>query len=352
MGKIRMGVIGTAGISRVHIDGILQSNDAELTALCDVNEGALKSAGVKYGIESKYLFTDYKRLIECLEVDAVSICTPNDSHFEIALEAVRNKKPFALEKPVTLTYQEAVELKKAVKEANIPNMVCFSYRFKAAARFARWIISQGHLGRIYHVYGQYLQSWGINEEVPLVWRFKKDISGSGALGDLGSHMLDLTRFIVGDFKKVCGHAGTYITERKIPGTNEPGKVDVDDFCHFMAELDGGISAAFAISRFAYGRGNYQRVEVYGTKGGLVYSLEDEETIEICVGELYSNAKEYHRIPVPEKFKSNQMQSFFDIINGKGDSLAATIDDGCINQYLLDGIIKSFTNNEWVTINGG
>lgn len=349
MGKIRMGIIGTGVISQYHIAAILNSPDAKLEALCDVNEEVLSQTGTRYAIPLNQQFKDYKTLLRCPEIDAVSICTPNVSHYEIAMEAIRQKKPFALEKPVTLNAQGSEKLKNAAHEAGIPNMVCFSYRFKSAARFARWLIKQGHLGRICHVYCQYLQSWGLDESLPLIWRFKKDISGSGALGDLGSHLVDLVSFMVGDFRKVCSHAGTFVNERKIPQSVEYGNVDVDDYCNIMAELDGGIPATLAISRFTLGRGNYQRIEVYGTKGSLVYSLEDEDTIEVCLGDIYATAKAYQKIPIPEGFKSEQMQSFFDIINGKGDGLAATMDDGHKSQILMDGVIKSFTNNEWITI---
>ena len=349
MSKIRMGVIGVGGIANRHIGEIIESSDAELAAICDVNRENLDAKGDLYNIPAHLRFESHDELLKCPDVDAVSICTPNNSHYPIAMDAIRYKKPFALEKPVALTYNEAKDIEEAALKNGIPNMVCFSYRFKSAARFARQIIREGHLGKIHHIYGQYIQSWGAKESLPLVWRFQKDFSGSGALGDLGSHMLDLVRFMFGDFVKVCGNAGTLVKERKIPGSEISGIVDVDDYCHFMAELDNGVSGSFMISRFGFGRGNYQRIEVYGSKGGLVYSLEDEDSIEVCIGELYGNARDYHRIPVPPQHNSRQMQSFFDIINNKGDGLAASISDGSINQRLLDSIIESFNEGKWVYV---
>lgn len=351
MEKIRMGVIGLGCISNVHIDGILSSPDAELVALCDVDKSALEKMAEMYKIPVSHCFSDYIRLLECSDVDAVSICTPNSSHFDIATYAIRNKKPFALEKPITLNFDEARKLKEMAEEAAVPNMICFSYRFKAAVRFARWLIRNGHLGRIHHVYAQYLQDWAISEELPLIWRFVEESAGSGAHGDLGSHMLDMTRFLVGDFVKVCAQAGTFITKRKKICSNEYDAVNVDDYCNYMAELEGGIPATFNITRFAYGRGNYQRIEVYGSKGGLVYMLDEKgdgvDTIYVCSGDLYAQAKDYHQLPVPDHFKTDQMQSFFDIVQGKGDGLAATLEDGCINQQLLDSIIESFKKEKWI-----
>ena len=348
-----MGVIGLGGISTAHIEGILNSPDGELVAICDIREEVLKDKGVKYGIPESRRFKNHIELLQCPDVDAVSICTPNKAHYHIAKDVIYYGKPFILEKPVTLNYQQALELKELTNSKKIPNMVAFSYRFKAALRFAKWIIEQGYLGRIFHIYVQYFQSWAINEEVPLVWRFIKEYSGSGALGDLGSHMIDIARFLIGDFVKVCGHVGTFVERRKKIGSDEYGEVDVDDYCHFMAELEDGVIGNFCITRDAYGRGNYQRVEVYGSKGGLVYNLDKKgdhiDTIEVCIGDLYGRARDYHEIPVPSQFKAEQMQSFFDIVNGKGDGLAATIDDGYVNQYIIDCILESTRLGKWVTL---
>lgn len=354
MKKIRMGVIGTGGISKWHIEGIQSSPDAELAAICDINEKILNEKGDLYGIDNSRRFINYKDLIDCPYIDAVIICTSNYAHFEIAKYAISKKIPFLLEKPVTLCYSQSVELEKLARENNVPNMIGFSYRFKAAARFARELVRQGSLGKILHVYGQYFQSWAISDEVPLYWRFKKDQSGSGTLGDLGSHLIDLTRFITGEFEKVCGHAGTFITKRKMVDSEAYGTVDVDDYCHFLAEIEGGAGGVFSVTRDAFGRGNYQRIEIYGTQGGLVYSLDEagthEDTLDVCVGSVYGDARKFQRLPIPDRFKSFQMQSFIDIINHKSDNLAATIEDGRINQLILDSIIKSFEDKKWVNIN--
>lgn len=347
--KIRMGVIGLGQIAPFHIQGIEKSNDSELFAVCDINKELLKTKADEYGIQEEYRFTNYKDLLKCSEVDAVSICTPNDIHYKIAMDAIKYNKPYALEKPVTLNVNQAEELRNMTKSNELANMVCFSYRFKGAARYAKWLIEQGYLGEIYHVYGQYFQGWGIMKEVPLEWRFMKERAGSGALGDLGSHMIDLTRFIVGEFSNVCGQAGTFIKERKKQDSNEYGKVDVDDFFHYMAELEGGISATFAISRFAFGRGNYQRIEIYGTRGSLIYSLEDEDTISICIGEVYGNSKVFQQIKIPSHFYLDQMQAFNDIINGQSDGMAATIEDGYKSQIILDALIESYKDGKWVKI---
>jgi predicted dehydrogenase len=347
--KIRMGVIGMGGIAEGHIRGILQSNDAELVAICDVDPYTLQQKGEQHSIAKR--FTDYRELLKCSEIDAVSICTPNHMHYPIAREAIMNKKPFALEKPVSLNEQEAQELKRLADEHGVTNMVCFSYRFKGAARYAKWLIDQGHLGDIYHVYGQYLFYTSIVGNKPLLWRFRKELAGSGALGDLGSHMLDLTRFLVGDFQSVCSHTGTNISARKMLDSEEMGEVTVDDYCHFLAKLDNGVSANYSITRCAFGRFNYQRFEIYGSKGGLVYHLDESDTLEVCLGDVYGQSRMYQKMSIPPHFQANQMQAFFDLINGKGDGLAATLEDGVMNQRLLDTILHSAEEHKWMDLKG-
>jgi predicted dehydrogenase len=350
MDKIKMGVIGLGGIAEsVHIKGILKSPDAELAAVCDVNRELLKRIGDQYGIPEHRRFSSPAGLLESGETDAVSICTANSSHAEIARACARCQKAMAVEKPLALSGEEAAGIASALRGHPVPNMMCFSYRFKAAARYARHIIQSGLLGKIRHIYVQYFQSWAMDETLPLYWRFNKALCGSGALGDLGSHMIDLTRFLVGDFERVSAHAGTFVKNRKLPAAEGTGKVDVDDFCHFHAEISGGIAGAYNITRFAYGRSNYQRVEIYGSQGALLYSLEDDDTLEACIGEVYHETKSFVRLPVPERFKADQMQSFFDLVRGRGDGLAATIEDGVRCQKVLDGIEKSMETGQWVSV---
>lgn len=347
MNKLKIGVIGLGGISNFHISGILASGDAALWSVCDCNEETLKKRALELDIPEERQYLSYEELLRDPELDAVMIGTPNDSHFEIAREAIRNGKPFAVEKPLTINADEAAALKELAVAAGIPHMVCFSYRYKTAARYAKWLIGQGKLGTIRHVYSQYLQSWAINEERPLVWRFRKDRSGSGALGDLASHVFDLERFLVGDITRVLADADTIIRQRQLLDGIGTGEVDVDDYCHVLARLEGGVSSSMTITRFAYGRGNYQRVEVYGTKGALVYSLDDEDTLHVKLAD--ENDEVFRKVEIPDSFKADQMQSFFNLVNGRGDGLDATIVDGYINQQTIDAVIDSFTQERWVTV---
>lgn len=343
---IRMGVIGLGGIAKgSHIPGIKRSPDAKLVAICDIVPQKLADAAKEYGIDPEHCFLNYEDLLKCPDVDAVSICTPNDVHVPIALKAVKYNKPFAVEKPLTLDNKSAKRLHDAVKASGLANMVCFSYRFRGAARYAKDLIAEGKLGQLRHVYTRYVQAWGNPEKnCPRVWRFDSKVTGSGALGDLGSHMLDLVRFMTGeDYVEFVAQNGTFVHQRKSPdpdkkGTMEP--VDVDDYSHYFATTASGVGASFEISRNCFGRGNFQRIEMYGDKGAMVYELEREDSLCVCFEKDQEENCRFDRVPIPVKYRADQMQIFIDIVKGHKRNGGASVEDGYINQLDLDAVLRS------------
>lgn len=352
---IRMGVIGVGGIARgAHIPNIQRSPDAVLTALCDIDPEKLESAAKAYHIDAAHCFLNYEDLLKCPDVDAVSICTPNDVHVPIALKAVQHRKPFAVEKPLSIDVKSAKKLSEAVKASGIPSMICFSYRFRGAACYAKELIAQGKLGKLRHVYTRYVQSWGNpSRNCPRVWRFHAAITGTGALGDLGSHMLDLVRFMTGEeYVNFVAQNGTFVKERRSPdpakkGVMEP--VDVDDYSHYFALTEGGIATSFEISRLCFGRGNCQRIEIYGDKGALVYELEREDSLSVCFEKDQESNCRFDRVAIPEKYWNNQMQTFFNIVNGKKRHPGATIEDGYLNQVHLEAVQKASDTKRSVSV---
>ena len=353
MSKIRIGSIGIGGISNgVHIPGIQASKDLVLTAICDNDPAALDRARKRYGIDNAHCFLNYQDLIDCPDVDAIDISTPNDNHFNVAKAAIMSGKPYALEKPVTLTTEEADELAELTRRYGNKNMVYFSYRYKAASRYAKAIIESGELGEIYHVYGQFLQGWGATgfggKMAPYAWRYEKKRTGSGALGDLGSHIIDLATFVTGkDFLEVCAHGETIVHEREKPDGSGMGKVDVDDFCHILAKMEDGVSGVFEVSRFASSR-DHQRLEIYGKKGALIYTNHGliRCGLEASIGSAYTDTQSMYELQIPAFYKADQMQSFADIVNDAGDGWSASIYDGRKNEHILAAVLKSMETGVW------
>ena len=353
MKKIRVGSIGIGGISRgVHLPGIAKSPDLEVAAVCDIRPEALEFAQRAYGVKKECCFEKYEDLICCPEVDAVDISTPNRFHFEMAMAAVKAGKPYAVEKPMTMDPAQAEKLAAATREAGVKSMVCFSYRYKSAARYMRDLIRKGTLGRIYHIDMEYYQAWGLPLfGTPKVWRFDKAQAASGALGDLGSHGLDLVRFVTGHgYTRVTGHTGTFTDARPDPVTGGMSTVDVDDFSNAMAEMDDGTAVTFRITRFAYGRGNYQMMEVYGEKGALIYTLDEngqgQDSLRVCLEPLGRDNQQFETVRIPGRYRADQMQSFADLLLGRGDGLTADVGDGLRNMRDVDAVLRSAASGSW------
>lgn len=352
--KFRMGIIGCGGISSLHIRGIMDSPDLEIGALCDILPAKLEEKKQMCGASDDMCYDDYIKMLDSGKIDAVSICTPNYLHFEMAMEAVKRNIPYAVEKPVCTSAEEAAVLLAETAKKDVPNMVCFSYRFKAAARYARDLVQSGALGNIYHINAEYFQAWGLPKFqtgalTPLVWRFVKEKATSGALGDLGCHMIDLIRFITGrEFTKVTADYNTFIHKRPLPGEESVfGDVTVDDYVNIAGQLEGPVATNLIISRFAYGRGDCQKIEVYGDAGAVRYILDyptGGDRLEINLANDPENQSRVFTLsPTPERFNTAQMQSFADILNGCGDGLAANINDGWQTQKVLDASVIAGQN---------
>jgi len=346
----RVGIIGCGNISQIHIEKIMESPDLEVGALCDPLPAKLKEKQALCSVVDDMCYSDHIKMLDSGKVDAVSICVPNTLHFEVAMEAVKRGIAYAIEKPACNNEEENRILMEETEKRGVPNMVCFSYRFEPPARYVRDLILSGELGRLYHINGEYFQAWGLpaadGSLVALSWRFTKEKSISGALGDLGCHMIDLCRFMTGcEFTNVIADLDTLIRKRPLPDSDDGayGDVTVDDYVNIIGQMEGPVAANLSISRFAYGRNNYQRIELYGEKGGIRYSLEAEgpDPLEVNIGN--KPMRENHiwtTVPVPKRYKSSQMQSFADILNGSGDGLAADIRDALKVQQVVDSALES------------
>ncbi len=221
--------------------------------------------------------SDWRAVLERADIDVVDVCTPGDSHAEIAVAALEAGKHVICEKPLASTLAEAEVMADAAAVARvrgIRSLVGFNYRRVPALALARQLIAEGRLGRIYQVRAAYLQDWAADPASPLTWRMQRARAGSGALGDLGSHVVDLAQFLVGeDLVGVSGLEQTFVSERPLDGADGWGEVDVDDCAVFTGRFSGGGLATFEATRFALGRKNSLRVEVFGRSGSLSFDLE-------------------------------------------------------------------------------
>ena len=253
-----------------------------LAALCGRDRGAAAAAARRYGFGAAE--TDWRALLERDDVQLIDVCTPGDSHAEISVAALDAGKHVLCEKPLANTLREAEEMAAAATRARargVRSMVGFNYRRVPALALARELIAGGQVGEIRHVRAAYLQDWLTDPAFPLTWRLQKEHAGSGALGDLGAHIVDLAQYLTGQLiAGVSGVAATFVPERPVPGgSGATGPVTVDDAVAFTGRLESGALASFEATRFAAGRKNALRIEINGARGSVAFDLERLNELE-------------------------------------------------------------------------
>lgn len=292
------------------------------------------------------IHTDYTGLLEASAPEIVLIGTPNAAHVPMTIEAARRGCHVICEKPLAPTLQGAEAMAAAAREAGIRTAVNFTFRSIGAARFAKHLLDEGIVGRIEHVVLVYLQDIRQGADRPKVWRMDGDVAGAGALGDVGSHAIDLVRWWCGDFAAVTGHTYTHNTQR------EGGAVTNDDTALFLARLTSGIPVTLHISQAAVGRSNSLRVEVYGAKASLIFTTErgTEPTVQIASpGDIG-----FTQLPVPEEF-TVAYEAFPAYCAGRlvdtilGTDYVADFADGLAAQRVIDAVQRAASGDAWETV---
>jgi predicted dehydrogenase len=256
--------------------------------------------------------TDWRTLLVRDDVQLVDICTPGNTHAEIAIAALEAGKHVLCEKPLANTVAEAEAMTAAAERAaasGVRSMVGFTYRRVPAIALARELVAEGRVGTVRHVRAQYLQDWIADEDAPLSWRLDKAQAGSGSLGDIGAHVVDIAQFVTGErITGVSGLLETFVDERPVAGDfsglsgsagEGRGPVTVDDAAIFMARLDGGGVATFEATRFAWGRKNAIRVEINGSRGSLAFDFEDMNVLHYFDATEDARVAGFRRIVVTE-----------------------------------------------------
>jgi len=255
------------------------------------DEDALADAADRLGFERTA--TDWRDVVD--EVDVFYNLGPNHVHAEPSIAALEAGTPTFCEKPLAPTLDDAEAMADAASDAGVPAGVAFNYRFVPAIQYAKNLIDAGELGEIHHFRGRYLQDWLVDPEAPWSWRNDAEMAGSGALGDLGAHTIDLARFLVGDIAEVSGHLRTFVDERPVEGEDETRPVTVDDAYSAQVDFENGVMGALEASRFANGHKNDHTIEIEGSKGSLRFSLERLNELEV----LREDSRGYETILVTD-----------------------------------------------------
>ncbi|MGW5370476.1 Gfo/Idh/MocA family protein [Streptomyces sp. NPDC004009] len=289
---LRVGMVGYAFMGAAHSQGWRTAGrvfDLPLSpvqaVICGRDETAARAAAGRHGWAD--VETDWRALVARDDIDLIDICTPGDSHAEIALAALAAGKHVLCEKPLANTVTEAETMTAAAEEAEARGrlaMVGFNYRRVPATALARRMVAAGRLGTLRHVRVNYLQDWLVDPDFPLTWRLRRELAGSGSLGDLGAHIVDLAQYLAGErLAGVSALTETFVRERPLPRgagsglTAMPaagtGTVTVDDAALFTGRFTSGALASFEATRYATGRKNALRIELNGERGSLAFDLE-------------------------------------------------------------------------------
>lgn len=369
---LRIAMIGHQFMGRAHSNAWRQVGrffdppfEPVLQVICGRDGERTRAAAEKLGWQEAS--TSWEETVRRPDIDAVDICTPGDLHRPVALAAAAAGKAVLCEKPLANNLGEAQEMLAAVRKAGVVHMLCHNYRRVPALALARQLVTGGELGdsrigRIFHFRAVYLHDRGIDPKAPRTWRHDKARAGSGALGDFGSHVIDLARFLVGEIAEVSGTTQTFVGQRTAAGADAAQPVTVDDAALALLRFDNGALGSFEVSRFGMGRKNHLRIEVSGDRGALVFNLERLDELELYVEEgptsgfrtVLATHKEHpymaawwppgHIIGYEHTF----IHTVLDFMKGiaEGRSPAPNFEDGVRGHQVLDAIERASASRRW------
>jgi predicted dehydrogenase len=380
MAEIGVGLVGYKFMGRAHSNAYRQlphffdvDPAPRMAAICGRDEAGVREAAGSLGWESYE--TDYRRLIERDDVGLVDVVTPGNTHREIVLAALEAGKHVICEKPLANTLAEAEEMLAAAREAGTVNTVCFNYRRAPAVQLAKKLIDEGRLGTIRHWRATYLQDFIMDPGFPLIWRLRKELAGSGALGDIGAHSVDLAQFLLGGISEVVGMMETFVKERPLEeastgggllasGGAETGEVTVDDAAAFLARFENGAMGTFEATRFAAGRRNKNAFEINGSKGSVAFNLERMNELEAFFVDDDADVQGFRTVNVTEPdhpfagawwppghilgYEHTFVHTLKDLMDGikAGESPAPTFEDAYRVQAVLDAVERSAGGGGW------
>ncbi|WP_320197445.1 Gfo/Idh/MocA family protein [Agrobacterium sp. rho-13.3] len=342
----------------------------------DVTDAMAETARDRYGFEEAS--SDWRAVVARADIDVIDICTPNNVHAEIAIAAAEAGKHIICEKPLARTVDEARAMAAAVKKAGVIHMVAFNYRRTPAVALAKKYIEEGRIGRILNFRGTYLQDWSADPDGPLSWRFQKKIAGSGTVGDIATHVVDLAHYLVGPIETVNAITTTYNKTRplqqggvdklgaseKASGDVERGEVDVDDEVISMLRFENGAIGSLEATRNAYGRNNFITLEIHGTKGSIHFNYERRDELQVMFADDPADSRGFRTVytgpahpygdglwPIPALgigYSETKIVECFDFFTAikTGKQPSPNFNDGLLTELVADALIRSGETGAW------
>lgn len=372
---IRLGLIGCGFMGRAHSNAYRKVGnffDLEqqiiLQAVCGRNETNTNAFARKWGYAS--VETDWRRLVARKDIDLVDICTPNNTHAEIAIAAAKAGKMVLCEKPLAMNAKEGLAMVNAVEKSKTPNMVWYNYRRVPAVTLAKRLIDENRLGKIFHYRAQFLQDWTISPDLPLggraLWRLDAKAAGSGVTGDLLAHCIDTAIWLNGGIERVTAMTETFINRRKSNLTGKIEKVEIDDACAFLARFENGSLGTFESTRYARGHKAFYRFEINGEKASLAWDLHDLHRLQYFDHHDEGRLRGWRSIHVTDHggehpymdkwwvpglqigYEHSFVHQIADFLDGlaKGKPARPTFQDALDTQKVCDAVLRSAKKAEW------
>jgi predicted dehydrogenase len=373
---LNIGLIGYGFMGRTHSNAYKRVNDffdleyrPVLKAVCGRDPAGVKAFADNWGYES--VETDWRKLIERKDIDAVDICTPNNTHAEIAIAAAQAGKAILCEKPLAMDLVQGQAMVDAVEKAGVVNTVWYNYRRVPAVSLAKKLIDEGRLGRIFHYRAEFLQDWTISAELPQggagLWRLDAAAAGSGVTGDLLAHCIDTALWLNGAINTVSAMTETFVKERKHSLTGKVEPVGIDDACAFLCRFDNGSLGLFESTRYARGHKALYTFEINGEKASIKWDLHDLHRLEYFDHGDDSLIRGWHAVHVTDgdmPYMKNwwvpglqigyehtfvhQVADFLENL-ASGKSTAPTFRDALVTQAVCDAVLDSAEHKKWETV---
>lgn len=376
MKPLNVGLIGYGGIGRVHALAYrsiqfhygLPAGLINLVAVATTREESAKAAAEEIGCD--FWTGDYHELLVRDDIDVVDCCTPNNVHEEIVVAAAQAGKHIYCEKPLAMNVAEGRRMVTAVEKAGVKAQLTFNFRFFPAIERAKQLIEEGFLGDIFSFRGRYHRSSYISHDKPLSWRLRKDVTGGGALYDLGSHILDLLYYLLGDFGAVQATLDTLIKERPVAkGASEKGRVDVDDIALIHARLKDGTIGLVEISRMGTGATNDVVVEIFGSQGAIRFDLDDPGALYVYdvrdASEPQGGMRGFRRLETGQRYPGQRAPDWtmapgfmrghaecqYRFLKSIWDDTtpSPSLQDGLHIQQIMEATMRSSDDSRWVDL---